>query len=141
LGLGGLYEQWINTRKVGKIKSTMLAKEVHAEVCGEQDAMNAALSCFDVLFSEFATLSLLQSSSVSKLRGIQSNLKPIRSYSVAVHGINFDFEPRGQQSCQGASSTCSGVAWQHRVSSRKSVTELRGWIKYDDMIGIGIGMI
>ena len=50
--------------------------------------MNAALSCFDVLFSEFATLSLLQSSSVSKLRGIQSNLKLIRSHSVAVHGIN-----------------------------------------------------
>ena len=83
-----LYEQWISTRNVGKIKATMLAKEVHAEVCGGQDAMNAALGSFDVLFSEFATLSLLQASSVSKLRGIQSNLKLIRSYSVAVHGIN-----------------------------------------------------
>ena len=60
-----LYEQWISTRNVGKIKATMLAKEVHAEVCGGQDAMNAALGSFDVLFSEFATLSLLQASSVS----------------------------------------------------------------------------
>lgn len=82
---------------VGKIKSLMFAKEVHADVCGGQEQMSAVLNAFDVVFAELATVSLVQASSVSRLRNIQSSMKHIRVYSVTVHGLNVILNRMGKK--------------------------------------------
>ena len=83
-----LYEQWIQTRNVGHIQKVMLAKDKFQEICGSEETMVAALGSFDVLFGELSSVSLLQASAVSKLRNVQSNLKQVVTYGVAVHGVN-----------------------------------------------------
>ena len=82
------YESWIANRNVPKIKAVMLSRDTHLQICGGESKISACMGAFEVIFSDVASVGLLQATSVAKLRSLQGNHRLIRVYSVTVHAIN-----------------------------------------------------
>lgn len=82
------YEPWIVARNVSKIKSVLLAKEQHNNVCASMESQIAALGSLEAMFGEFSNMNIFPAHAVAKLRTVQGHVKQIRTYNVSVHAIH-----------------------------------------------------
>ena len=56
----------ISNRNVPKIKSVMLSRDTHLQICGGETKISAAMGAFEVIFSDVASVGLLQATSVCR---------------------------------------------------------------------------
>ena len=82
------YEQIIQSRNLIKIKSVFFAKETHQNTVHDLDLFVEAMKDLAIIFVALGSKGLTQSAHLGRIKGAESQLKVLRTYSATTHGIS-----------------------------------------------------
>ena len=82
------YEQIIQNRNLIKIKSVFFAKETHQNTVHDLDLFVEAMKDLAIIFQALGSKGLTQSAQLGRIKGAESQLKVLRTYSATTHGIS-----------------------------------------------------
>ncbi|CAE7435427.1 unnamed protein product, partial [Symbiodinium sp. CCMP2592] len=82
------YEVWLSNRSIQKIKSAMLNREKHSQICGKLDSLARVSGVLQKSLDSLSAFGVCPQTDLSRFRTTLQNLKSLKTYSATVHGVN-----------------------------------------------------
>lgn len=84
----GQFETWLSNRNIAKIKSEMLNRTKHEQICGSLEYLSKVSTTLQKVLDGLAAFGLPSQTDLSRFRNTLQMLKSLKTYSATVHGVN-----------------------------------------------------
>ena len=81
-------DNWLLSRNVTSIKSTMFDKTLHSQICGHLEVFSKIEAIYERLTKDLTSLLMLDRAHLGQIKTVNGHMKTLKSYSSSVHGLN-----------------------------------------------------